>query len=138
MVDVDFFKQYNDKYGHLNGDECLKQIASTLEKTINRSRDLVARFGGEEFVIVLPETDNIGAAVVAKKIRSSVEKLNIPHIGSNISKYLTVSVGVSTLISDSKLMPENLILEADKALYQAKQKGRNRVEIVNQTSLNLV
>lgn len=128
MVDIDFFKQYNDKYGHLNGDECLKQIASTLEKTINRSRDLVARYGGEEFVIVLPETDNIGGSIVAEKIRSSVEKLNIPHIGSNISKYLTVSVGVSTLISDSKLIPENLILEADKALYLAKQKGRNRIE----------
>ena len=128
MVDIDFFKQYNDKYGHLNGDECLKQIASTLEKTINRSRDLAARYGGEEFVIVLPETDKIGASVVAEKIRSSVEELNIPHIGSNISKYLTVSVGVSTLISDSKSIPENLILEADKALYQAKQKGRNRVE----------
>lgn len=129
MVDIDFFKQYNDKYGHLEGDECLKQIASTLEKTINQSKGLVARYGGEEFVIVLPETDKINASVIAKKICAAVEELNIPHIGSNISKYLTVSLGVSTVISDSKSMPENLILEADKALYQAKQKGRNRVEI---------
>ncbi len=128
MLDIDFFKEYNDKYGHLSGDECLKQVASTIEKTIHRPKDLVARYGGEEFVIILPETDRIGASVVAKKIHSSVKELNIPHIGSNINKYLTVSVGISTLTLDSTSMPENLILEADKALYQAKQKGRNRVE----------
>jgi len=127
MVDIDFFKQYNDKYGHLTGDECLKQLASTLEDTISGSKELVARYGGEEFVIVLPETDKIGAAEVAKKIRSTVEELNIPHIGSSICKHLTVSAGVSTLILDSKEMPEKLIHEADKALYQAKQNGRNRV-----------
>ena len=84
MLDIDFFKQYNDQYGHLNGDVCLKQVASIIKKTINRPTDLVARYGGEEFTIILPETDRIGASVVAEKIRLSVKELNIPHIGSKL------------------------------------------------------
>lgn len=132
MLDIDYFKQYNDKYGHLIGDECLKQVATALEKTVNRAKDLVARYGGEEFILILPETEKLGASHIADKIRSSIEELNIPHIGSPIHRFLTVSVGVTTFIADSETKIDNLILEADKALYQAKQNGRNRVQVFNQ------
>lgn len=129
LLDIDFFKEYNDQYGHVKGDECLKQVARTLERTANDFNKFVARYGGEEFVVILPGTDMIEATIMAEKIRSSVEKLNILHAGSTISNYLTVTLGVSTLMTDFKVSPENFINQADKALYQAKQKGRNRVEI---------
>ncbi|WP_077212717.1 GGDEF domain-containing protein [Bacillus dakarensis] len=129
LLDIDYFKEYNDHYGHVKGDECLIQVAETIETTINRPKDLVARYGGEEFIILLPETDINGAAVVAKKISLAIEKLKIPHIGSSVSRYLTATLGMSTLLVDSQSTPEDLISQADKALYQAKQKGRNAIEI---------
>ncbi|MGF6953402.1 diguanylate cyclase (GGDEF)-like protein/PAS domain S-box-containing protein [Neobacillus sp. B4I6] len=128
MLDIDSFKEFNDTYGHMGGDECLKQVASILEETVKRRTDSVARYGGEEFAIILPETVINDACIVAEKIRSTVEELHIPHVGSNVSKFLTVSVGAATIIPDFNSNPEDLIREADRALYQAKQKGRNRVE----------
>lgn len=131
LLDIDFFKEYNDHYGHLRGDDCLKQVAETIEMTINRPKDLVARYGGEEFVILLPETDMSGATVAAQKIRLAVEKLKIPHIGSSVHKYLTATLGISTLIFDTQSTPEDLIKQADKALYRAKQNGRNLIDTFN-------
>ncbi|WP_097073989.1 GGDEF domain-containing protein [Ureibacillus xyleni] len=127
MVDIDYFKQYNDSYGHLEGDECLKLVAKTFEKTIDPSNDLVARFGGEEFIILLPNTDMEKASVIAKKLQVAVENLQIPHIGSPIHNYLTVSIGISTKEKNSTI--DSLLLEADQALYQAKQNSRNRIEM---------
>lgn len=129
MVDIDFFKQYNDIYGHLIGDKSLRQVAQVLEKLMIDSKGLVARYGGEEFIIVLPETDKKGAFYIANKICSAIEEIRIPHSGSSIHKYLTVSVGVSTVTIASKSSPERLFQEADLALYLAKQKGRNQCEL---------
>jgi diguanylate cyclase (GGDEF)-like protein/PAS domain S-box-containing protein len=138
ILDIDCYKTFNDTYGHLAGDECLKQIAKALEKTVNRSTDVAARFGGEEFAVILPETDLIGATVVANNIKTAISALKIPHTGSNVNNFVTISIGVSTILPDLHAKPEDLINKTDQALYQAKEKGRNRVEIVNQTSLNLV
>lgn len=134
LLDIDFFKDYNDTYGHLYGDKCLKNVADVLKKTVSRSTDLVARYGGEEFVIVLPETDLSGASVIAEKIRSSVETLQIPHKASKVNNFITVSVGVYTITPDSNFDPQHLIHGADMALYEAKHKGRNRVESIKYIS----
>ncbi|TSI02522.1 diguanylate cyclase [Lysinibacillus sp. BW-2-10] len=130
IIDIDYFKQYNDCYGHLKGDECLKQVANVFEKTIDQSKGVAARFGGEEFVILLPKIDTLGASVIANQIQGAIENLRISHIGSEISEYLTVSLGLSTFNMEStSLTPEDLISEADQALYLAKQSSRNRIEI---------
>lgn len=127
MIDVDQFKRYNDHYGHLQGDECLKAIARALSQTVERSRDVLARFGGEEFVCLLPETDHLGALHMAERLRRAVEALLIAHEKSTVADVVTVSVGVTTQVpsADGDGMP--LLLEADKQLYRAKQAGRNRV-----------
>ncbi|NET44221.1 PleD family two-component system response regulator [Okeania sp. SIO2B3] len=132
MCDVDFFKAYNDTYGHQAGDTCLKKIADLIVQNVNRSPDLVARYGGEEFVVVLPETDLQGAVYVAEKICKSIKDAAIVHQGSKISNCVTVSCGVATRTSlswntDSNSQPSDLIKEADSALYEAKSQGRNRV-----------
>lgn len=129
LLDIDFFKNYNDTYGHQSGDECLKQVAIALKGTLKRSVDTIARFGGEEFAVVLPNTDLEGASIMAEALRSSVETLRIPHVQSKVSEYVTISVGVATIIPDLVSSPEELISAADKMLYQAKQEGRNRVKI---------
>lgn len=125
MFDIDFFKLYNDTYGHQAGDDCLKLIASTISLKINRSSDLFARYGGEEFAIVLPGTDLKGAAKVAEKVRKAVEDIKILHSGSKVSQYVTISVGV---VSSETVNPEpkSMIVKADDALYCAKNLGRNR------------
>lgn len=133
LLDIDFFKNYNDTYGHQSGDDCLKQVATALKGTLKRSVDWVARFGGEEFAVVLPNTDVEGASRVAEALRSSVEALRIPHVQSKVSEYVTISVGVATLIPDWVSKPEELISAADQMLYQAKQDGRNRVKIYKLT-----
>jgi len=127
MLDVDHFKNYNDLYGHIRGDQCLQAIASTLQKAIGRAPDLVARYGGEEFVIVLPETEKEGAQVLAEHIRKEVELLGIVHEGSDIAKVITISLGVVTLQKDNLVSPEKSLEMVDKALYEAKQSGRNKV-----------
>ena len=125
MLDIDYFKQYNDQYGHVQGDECLKRIGKTLNSAGTRPRDFFARFGGEEFVMVLPETDEKSAKTVAERCRSLIFKEQIPHEKSLVSQILTVSLGVGTIIPSHSDKPIEFIEEVDKQLYQAKQNGRN-------------
>lgn len=125
MVDIDHFKLFNDSYGHIAGDDCLQKIAHTLHSLVSRPGDVVTRYGGEEFAIILPNTD-IKAISLAEECRNSVEKLQILHKSSKISNYVTISIGVKTLYPDKKSSPRKIILEADKALYKAKELGRNR------------
>jgi diguanylate cyclase (GGDEF)-like protein len=127
LLDVDFFKQYNDLYGHQKGDKCLAKIAGVLNQMINRSNDLAARYGGEEFVIVLSETNLNGAKIVAERIRHQIEKLEISHRKSIISRYVTVSLGIASRIPGINETWNELFKEADNALYKAKGSGRNRV-----------
>jgi diguanylate cyclase (GGDEF)-like protein/PAS domain S-box-containing protein len=128
LLDVDFFKQYNDHYGHTHGDECLKKLAQSLSLAAARPRDIAARFGGEEFVLLLPETDENAARQVAERCQRMVENLNLPHDSSLTSKFVTVSMGVGTTNSFSELGPTLLIEAVDKLMYAAKQNGRNRME----------
>lgn len=132
MIDIDFFKAYNDAFGHLAGDDCLRKVAVKLKEKANRPSDLVARYGGEEFAVVLPNTDIRGAEAVAESLRAGIEALAISHPSSSISAFVTISLGVTT--SPGNVCPEaNLIFgRADCALYKAKQNGRNRVEIYDE------
>ena len=125
MIDIDYFKQYNDRYGHIQGDDCLKRVAKTLSTAATRSRDFFARFGGEEFVLVLPESDADAALKVAERCRSLIFKEQIAHEHSLISQLLTISIGVGTTIPAYKEESISFINEVDKRLYAAKQKGRN-------------
>lgn len=127
MLDVDHFKKYNDIYGHLAGDECLRQIGNILKNIVSRSSDVVARFGGEEFIVILPETDSKGANNIAELIRKSVEDLAITHSGSKTAEYVTISLGVVTVKATEFSEPEQVIALSDKAMYQAKNEGRNKV-----------
>ena len=127
MLDVDHFKQFNDTYGHPQGDACLKSVASVLAGAAARSGDLVSRYGGEEFVLVLPGTTEEGAMVVAERIRAAVAGLRIPNAASKHNGMLTVSIGVATG-DPSSVTQEVLLQRADEALYRAKHAGRNRVE----------
>jgi len=126
--DIDYFKQFNDLYGHQEGDNCLITIAQTLEHSLHRPADLVARLGGEEFILLLPNTHLAGCLQIAEGIRRRVSLLRIPHKGSACSPYVTMSLGVSSIVPNHKQLPDDLIAVADKALYMAKQNGRNRVE----------
>lgn len=128
MLDIDYFKQFNDNYGHLQGDECLIKIAKTLSQVTKREIDLIGRYGGEEFLVLLPETNEKQAIQFAQKCINAIKQLKIPHKNSKIDKMLTVSAGVSTTIPTQDSEAADLILEADKLLYCAKQNGRNRVE----------
>jgi diguanylate cyclase (GGDEF)-like protein len=131
VLDVDCFKLYNDRYGHLQGDTCLRQIADCASTAIQRSSDLVARYGGEEFVVVLPNTDSQGARTVAEEIRMAVERLNLPHDG-NPHERVTVSAGCATHYPEQESAPEMLFRAADQALYRAKAGGRNRIETASE------
>ena len=126
MIDIDFFKKYNDGYGHQGGDDCLKEVAKTLDVTISRAGDFIARYGGEEFVVILPSTDAEGAAVIAEKLRANVEAKHIAHAYSSVADHVTISLGVASMKPDSSAAPESLIAKADEALYKAKEAGRNR------------
>lgn len=127
MADVDFFKQYNDHYGHAKGDQALQMIARVLQTSVKRPADLVARYGGEEFVIILPETDNKSGLLVAEHIRTAIAKLDIAHVTSTIADHITISVGLATARLNKSFRPEILLEAADRNLYTAKQSGRNRV-----------
>ncbi|MCK8818028.1 diguanylate cyclase [Natroniella sulfidigena] len=132
MLDIDNFKDYNDTYGHQGGDECLKELAKLFERLLFRSGDLVARYGGEEFAIILPETDLKGAKEVANRVREGVEGLQLEHKASKVSDYVTVSVGVAVAEPKSKDGEKDLIEAADRALYKAKDAGRNKVKVASE------
>ena len=129
MFDVDWFKQYNDKFGHLEGDECLKRIARSAQEIVSRPADTVARYGGEEFIVLLPETDSGGALTVAEKLRADIEALHLPNPDSTVSPHITVSLGVTTVVPAANSDPTECIKLVDEALYRAKQAGRNRLSI---------
>ena len=126
MMDVDYFKSYNDYYGHQQGDQCLQTIASVVEKRLKRPGDIFARYGGEEFIAVFA-ANREGGQHIAEKIRQDVEHLNIPHKHSNISQYVTISIGLASVIPSDKNTQQMLIALADEALYRAKEAGRNRL-----------
>lgn len=125
MLDIDYFKQYNGHYGHIQGDDCLKRVASILSSATSRSRDFFSRFGGEEFILVLPDTDEPDAINIAERCRTLICKERIPHEKSEVIPMVTVSLGLSTIIPTNIDDPIRFIKEVDKRLYQAKQRGRN-------------
>ncbi len=126
LCDLDFFKKYNDTYGHQAGDDCLRRVADALRFCAKRSLDLVARYGGEEFAVILPNTTGFGAFQVAEEIRAVVNSLDITHIQSAVSQHVTLSLGIACIFPTPDTSPSMLIAEADTALYQAKAAGRNR------------
>jgi diguanylate cyclase (GGDEF)-like protein len=127
MVDIDHFKSLNDIYGHQKGDDCLIQVVRALQLAVHRSADLVARYGGEEFAIILPETDREGALQMAEAMRSAVASLAIPHPGNPVDRFVTISAGVVTSQPSADASAVRIIEAADRALYEAKRLGRNRV-----------
>ena len=127
MVDVDYFKPYNDYYGHQAGDNCLKQIAVAIQQAIKRPADLVTRYGGEEFAVILPNTDIAGATKVAEEIQANVHTLKLNHQESKVSQYVTLSLGAASLVPVLSKSPSNLVMAADLALYKAKKLGRDRI-----------
>jgi diguanylate cyclase (GGDEF)-like protein len=130
MFDIDFFKQYNDCYGHIQGDDCLKRVAQALKSGAARPRDFLARYGGEEFALVLPETDERGAESVALRCRDALAAEEILHETSPVAKVVTVSIGVGSLVPPLDGQPVQFIEEVDKRLYRAKLGGRNRLVVV--------
>ena len=131
IIDVDHFKNYNDTYGHLLGDDCLKQVAQTLQTICQRATDLVARYGGEEFVILLPHTDRQGAERLAHQIQQAIAEQAIPHQNAPTAPQVTLSMGLVSLIPQSPTTVSDFIHLADQALYQAKLTGRNRLAIAD-------
>jgi diguanylate cyclase (GGDEF)-like protein len=126
LLDIDCFKSYNDQYGHLAGDECLQKVAQAINQMLGRPSDLVARYGGEEFAIVLPNTTVEGAAKVSQAITTTVYNLNLQNLQSSVSDRITLSLGISCTVPHQDIAPKLAIAIADKALYQAKEEGRNR------------
>src|SRR3990167_6990685 len=127
MIDVDHFKRFNDRYGHLAGDAALQAVARALNDVIKRPYDLLARYGGEEFVCVLPSTGQVEAVQIAERMQVSVRALKIAHLDSAVEQMLTVSLGVATVVPNSETTSDALLAEADRQLYQAKQAGRARI-----------
>lgn len=127
MLDIDCFKQYNDHFGHLEGDDCLRRVVQVLDVSALRPRDLLARFGGEEFALVLPETDCDAALRVAQRCRALIAEAAIPHPASEVSTLLTLSIGVATVLPSDEVAPTWLLETADRRLYRAKQGGRDRI-----------
>ncbi len=126
LIDIDFFKNYNDSYGHIEGDRCLKLVAGALKKSLQRPLDIVARYGGEEFVVLLPVMPRDGAIKVAKRIQENISALKIDHQFSAINDFVTVSIGIATIKPEENLDSTILIKRADYGLYKAKNEGRNR------------
>jgi diguanylate cyclase (GGDEF)-like protein len=131
MCDIDFFKKYNDNYGHVAGDDCLKQVATAISSAVHRPADIVARYGGEEFGVIMPDTDLEGATVVADEIHKAVRKLGIPHNHSEAAPVVSLSLGVTTMVPVAEQSLKTIILAADKLLYQAKESGRDRIMAEN-------
>ena len=126
MIDIDFFKRYNDTYGHLEGDKCLKIVAETLSKSITRTDDFVVRYGGEEFALVLPNTDEHGARLISEKLLDNIRKCNITHDQNDAADCLTISIGATTGRVEHTHSAEDFVKKADEMLYKSKQNGRNR------------
>lgn len=133
MLDVDYFKPFNDTYGHVDGDDCLRRVAAVISCQATRATDLAARFGGEEFALILPETDAQGAAALAERIRAGIEQLSIPHSASKVADHVTASLGAITLLPATQPSREDVIRLVDAQLYRAKKDGRNRVAIKDST-----
>ena len=131
LIDIDYFKAYNDCYGHLQGDECLRTVARALQQALHRPADLVARYGGEEFAVVLPNTNAQGAMQLADSLRKVVETLRLPHPGSPLHDFVTISMGIASKVASEKASPTDLIQMADAALYEAKHAGRNQSRVHN-------
>ncbi|MFO7594221.1 MAG: sensor domain-containing diguanylate cyclase [Pseudomonadota bacterium] len=128
FIDIDYFKRYNDHYGHLQGDDCLRRVAAAIQHAVKRDIDVAARYGGEEFVIMLPETDISGAEQVARELQKAIRKLHIEHSGSNVEPFITLSIGIASQIPSFPDKADVLLKSADAALYQAKGHGRNCIE----------
>jgi diguanylate cyclase (GGDEF)-like protein len=131
LCDIDYFKYYNDFYGHQAGDICLQSVAKAIQQTVKRPQDLLARYGGEEFAVILPNTNAQGAVSVTRSIQQQIEELCLPHAASKISDCITMSFGICSHIPDSYYECKSLIFSADRALYQAKKNGRNGYHIGN-------
>ncbi|MGV6825840.1 MAG: GGDEF domain-containing response regulator [bacterium] len=127
LLDIDYFKKFNDTYGHQAGDECLQQVGQLLSEIINRETDLPARYGGEEFAIVLPGTDKRGARTIAEQVCKAVHALEIEHSASEVADHVTVSIGLASITGPGDFDMDDLIKKADEKLYAAKQRGRNQV-----------
>jgi len=127
MMDIDHFKSYNDHYGHLGGDDCLRKVAGGIQSALRRGGDLAARYGGEEFAVVLPETSMPDAVSVAERIQQGVDALRLAHEKSPFFKRVTISIGVASVIPGEADTPAGLIRAADEALYRAKSEGRHRI-----------
>jgi diguanylate cyclase (GGDEF)-like protein/PAS domain S-box-containing protein len=127
LLDIDFFKAYNDLHGHPQGDACLRQVAKVLDGSASRTRDLCARLGGEEFVLVLPATDEAAALAVAERCARRLARAALPHAASSVADVVTCSMGVATIVRGSRDLPAQLVDTADTRLYRAKAAGRNRI-----------
>jgi len=134
LADVDYFKAYNDYYGHLQGDRCLQEIAQGIQQAVRRPQDLVARYGGEEFAIILPQTNAAGAIAVARNIRHQIQTLHIPHAQSKVSDHITLSLGIVCAFPEENCSAAQLIQAADRGLYRAKEQGRDRLEKPDESS----
>ncbi len=134
LLDIDHFKQFNDHYGHIQGDDCLKSVGQALSLAASRPRDFLGRFGGEEFVLVLPETDEAAARHIAERCRQQVRQQRIPHERSSVSSMLTISLGVGTIVPGAHDRPLDFLNAVDKLLYQAKQLGRDRSQVAKVAS----
>jgi diguanylate cyclase (GGDEF)-like protein len=134
LIDIDYFKKFNDHYGHAVGDDCLRRVAQTILKVIKRPGDLVARYGGEEFVVVLPNTNATGAYAVAESMRFAVDQLKLPHVDSPVTDHVTISVGLTSEIPDRQASLQEFVNRADEALYRAKSSGRNQIQTEPSTS----
>lgn len=126
MCDIDFFKNYNDTYGHIAGDDCLRKVSRLIKQSVRRPADLAARYGGEEFVLVLPNTETAGAIAIAESIKQGLLELALPHEDSLVSEFVTLSMGVTSIIPKVDSLPSILLTAADYALYRAKELGRNQ------------
>jgi diguanylate cyclase (GGDEF)-like protein len=137
MVDIDHFKQYNDNYGHVAGDECLRRVARVLDHCVRRAGEMAARYGGEEFVLLLPGADMAHACETAQKCLDLMEKEAVPHATSSTCPQVTFSIGVACLLPDATLEPAAMVNAADTAMYRAKSAGRARFEVADQADWNI-
>lgn len=136
LIDIDWFKQYNDFYGHLAGDDCITHVARLINAQCARASDLAARYGGEEFVMLLPETDNKGATLLTQQFQQALQQLSLAHARSSFDR-VTTSIGLCTVVPNDSMQPAQLLQAADELLYQAKQAGRNQLVIGSEQRVSL-